>query len=71
MDDVRFYDVFNIISVTAGRPKDEVVTANNVRAGPRTLEYGGGGGGHRMSRHDVSGGSRKGGEYEKGSPPLI
>ena len=28
-------------------------------------------GGHRMPRHDVSGGSRKGGEYERGIPPLI
>ena len=28
-------------------------------------------GGHRLSRYDVSGGSHKGGEYERGSPPLI
>ena len=28
-------------------------------------------GGHRMARYDVSGVSRKGGEYERGSPPLI
>ena len=39
---------------------------NNVRAGPRTLEYGGG---HRMARHDVSGVSLKG-ESMRGGIPL-
>ena len=40
-------------------------------AGPRTLEYGGGGGGIECGRHDVSGIWCKGGEYERGCPPLI
>ena len=36
-----------------------------IRVGPRTLEYGGGGGMER-GRHDVSGIRCKGGEYERG-----
>ena len=43
-----------------------------LRAGPRTLEYeGGGGGGIECRRHDLSSIScKEGGEYERGFPPL-
>ena len=48
------------------------------RAGPRKLECGGGGGGasgpdpeQANTGYDVSGVSGKGGEYERGFPPLI
>ena len=46
------------------------------RAGPRTLECGGGGASgpdpeQWNTGYDVCGVSRKGGEYARGSPPLI
>ena len=44
------------------------------RAGPRTLECGGASGPdpeQSNTGYDVCGVSRKGGEYERGSPPLI
>ena len=44
------------------------------RAGPRTLECGGASGPdpeQSNTGYDVSGVSRKGGEYERGFPPLI
>ena len=44
------------------------------RAGPRTLECGGASGldpEQSNTGYDVSGVSRKGGEYERGSPPLL
>ena len=51
-------------------------TLSMYRAGPRTLECGGGGASGQdpeqpNTGYDVSGVSRKGGEYERGSPPLI
>ena len=45
-----------------------------LRAGPRTLECGGASGPcpeQSNTGYDVSGVSRMGGEYERGSPPLI
>ena len=52
-----------------------IVMSGGNRAGPRTLECGGGASGPESeqsnTRYDVSGLSRKGGEYERGSPPLI
>ena len=42
--------------------------SSSIRAGPRTLEYGGG---IECGRHDVSGFRCKGGEYVRVFPPLI
>ena len=52
----------------------QCLNAYNRRAGPRTLECGGASGPdpeQLNTGYDVSGASRKGGEYERGSPPLI
>ena len=63
---------------TGTGPSCSKLTASlvNFRAGPRTLECRGGGASgpdpeQSNTGYDVSGGSGKGGEYERGSPPVI